>query len=145
MYVWLRGLNALLLCQLVQSSGFYSVRVSKFVIFGLADQFVPTQRPDIKAPKVTVHVNNIEANENDLLFLTPYFSHQDGRFIYNLRGVSVYQVLCEALLLTICRNLSGLATRILDQVYCYAHRIFVPSCIKGALISPTLRCRRFMH
>jgi len=37
---------------------------------------------------VTVHVNKLEASDDDLLFLTPYFSQQDGPFIYNLRGVS---------------------------------------------------------
>ena len=36
---------------------------------------------------MTIHTNNLPANDKDFIFITPYRSAQDGPAIYNLRGV----------------------------------------------------------
>lgn len=45
------------------------------------------QRPDVIAPHLTVHVNDLYTIDVDLLFLTLYLSAQDSSFIDDLRDV----------------------------------------------------------
>ena len=46
------------------------------------------QRPDIDAVSLNILVNELPAEDNDFVFLTPHASLQTGPAIYDLRGVS---------------------------------------------------------
>ena len=84
-----RILISSLLIHLVQPSAFLSVRektkTSQIDKLGTDSAL---QRPDISAPEVTIHINHLDAADDDLIFLTSWYTGHDGPYLFDLRGVS---------------------------------------------------------